>query len=137
MSADLAVQKAIRARLVGTPAVSSLVPAAAILDTNQRPAPNTCITLGEGQTLPGEDIARKVQRVFMDLHVWKREPSLAGAKAIAGAVRTAIHAGRFTLDAGFHCGDCRVSNMRFMRDPDGETSHGIVTVETLVTEVTP
>lgn len=132
MSADLALQKAVRARLAATAAVTALVPAAAILDRHARPAPDPSIIMGEGQTVEGGDIARKMQRVYFDLHVWKKEPSTAGAKAIAGAIRTALHAGRLTLDTGFHCGDCRVSSMRFLRDPDGETSHGIVTVETLI-----
>lgn len=134
MTADLAVHKALRARLCGTPAVTALVPAGAILDVNQRPTPATCIILGEGQTLPGNDIARQVQSVFLDLHCWKKETGTAGVKAIAGAVRAAIHSGRLDLGPGLHCGDCHVTNMRFLRDPDGESSHAVVTVETLVSE---
>lgn len=137
MSGDLAVQKALRARLVSTAAVTALVPAAAILDRHARPAPDPSVILGEGQTLEGDDIARQVQRVVLDLHVWKKEPSLAGVKAIAGAVRAALHSGRLALDAGFHCGDCRVTHMRFLRDPDGETAHAVVTAEVLVSEVAP
>ncbi|ALK09503.1 DUF3168 domain-containing protein [Blastochloris viridis] len=135
MSADLALQKAIRARLTNSTEIVGLVPAASILDRHARPAPDPSIILGEGQTLEGDDLARLQQRVVLDLHVWKKEPSLAGVKAIAGAVRTALHSGRLALDAGFHCGDCRVSHMRFLRDQDGETSHAVVTVEALVSEV--
>lgn len=135
MSADLAVQKALRARLVSTAAVTALVPAASILDRHARPAPDPSIILGEGQTIEGDDLARLQQRVVLDLHAWKKEPSLAGVKAIAGAVRAALHSGRLVLDAGFHCGDLRVSHMRYLRDPDGETSHAVVTVEALVSEV--
>lgn len=136
MSADLAVQKAIRDRLVAMAAVTALVPAAAILDRHARPAPDPSIIIGEGQTLEGGDIARRVQRVVLDLHVWKREPGLAGVKAIAGAIRAAINSAnwRLFLDAPWHCGDCRVTHMRYLRDPDGETAHGVVTVETLVAE---
>lgn len=137
MSADLAVQKAIRARLVAAPAVTALVPAASILDRHSRPAPDPSIVIGEGQTLEGGDIARRVQRVVMNLHIWKKESSLAGVKAIAGATRAALQDAslRLSLDALYHCGDCRVSAMRYLRDPDGETSHAVVTVETLVSEV--
>lgn len=135
MSADLAVQKAIRARLISANSVLLLVPAASILDRNARPAPDPSIILGEGQAIEGDDIGRRQQRVVMDLHVWKKEPGLAGVKAIAGAVRAALHIGRISSDVGYHFADCRVSSMRFLRDPDGETAHGIVTVETLVSEV--
>lgn len=136
MSVSLAVQKAIRTRLVGTAAVTTLVPAASILDRNQRPAPDPSIILGEDQVIdPGISINRNVVEVHSTLHIWKTEPSLAGVKAIAGAVWKALKAGRLVLDAGYECGDCRVNDVRFLRDPDGETSHGVVTVQTLVSEV--
>ena len=135
MSAAIAVQKAIRARLIGASAVTALVPATSILDRHARPAPDPSIILGEDQTVQGEGLARDMVRVFSTLHLWKREPSLEGVKAIAGTIRTAIHAGRLDLETGFQCGDCFVSSSRFMRDPDGETSHGVVTVETMVSEV--
>jgi len=134
MSADLAVQKALRARLVGNSAVTALVPAMSILDRNARPAPDPSIVIGEGQTLPAAGIARDVQRVVLDMHCWRKEPSTAGTKAIAGAVRAALHANRLASDGKFHFGDCRISAMRYLRDPDGETSHAVVTVEVLVAE---
>lgn len=135
MSADLAVQKAIRARLVATSAVTALVPASSIfLDRNQRPAPDLSLVIADGQILEGNDLHRNTLRVVFDVHVWKKETGLAGARAIVGAVRSALHDERLTLDPGFHCVDCRVSSMRFLRDPDGETAHGIVTVDSLVRE---
>lgn len=137
MSANLAVQKAVRARLAGAAAVTALVPAAAILDRHARPAPDPSIIIGEGQTLAGDDIARRTQRLVLDLHCWRKEQSLTGVKAIAAAVRTALHAGRLTLDGGYHCGDCAVTATRYLRDPDGETAHAVVTVEILVAEIAP
>ncbi len=134
MSVDHAVQTAIRARLIATPAVTALVPAASILDRNARPAPDPSIILGEGQSVDEGRIDRKVQRVFATLHVWKKEPGLAGVKQIAGAIRTSIQSARLDL-AGYHCGDSLVPAMRFLRDPDGETAHGVVTVEAVVSEV--
>lgn len=134
MSADLALQKAIRARLIATGAVTALVPAGSILDVNQRPAPSPSIIIGEGQTIEGRRIDRRDQRVILDLHVWKKEAGLTGVKAIAGAIRAAVR-GKFPHTGGFHIADCRVSSARFLRDPDGETAHAVVTVEALVCEV--
>lgn len=133
MSADHAVQTAIRARLTAKLAVTSLVPATSILDRNARPAPSPSIIIGEGQSIDEGRMDRKAQRVFSTLHIWKKEPGLVGVKDIAGAIRSAIHSGRLAI-TGYQCGDCRVSSARFMRDPDGETAHGVVTVETLVRE---
>jgi hypothetical protein len=132
----LAVQKAIRARLTGASAVVALVSASSILDRNERPAPSPSIILGEDQVIDtGTMIDRSVVRVHSTIHIWKEEQGLTGVKAIAGAVWKAIKTGRLALDSGLVCGDCRVNDTRFIRDPDGVTSHGIVTVETLVREV--
>lgn len=132
MSANLALQKAIRARLVATSAVTDLVPPPNILDRHARPAPDPSIVLGEDQALEGDDLARNQENIISTIHLWKKELSTVGVKAIAGALRDAIHSGRLQLEAGFHCADCHVSSMRFLRDPDGETSHGIVTLDSLM-----
>lgn len=133
MSAVIATQKALRARLVGTAAVTNLVPADSILDVNERPAPDPSIIMGEGQTVDeGTDLQRRRERVFLDLHVWKKEPSTAGVKAIAGAIGDALRLNRLVLETGFHCVDILVNGARFLRDPDGVTSHAVVTVESLV-----
>ncbi|MBL4918972.1 DUF3168 domain-containing protein [Szabonella alba] len=138
MSAELSVQEALRARLVASPGVTGLVSASAILDANQRPAPSPSIMLGESQAVDeGDSLRRDRQRVWHTLHVWERAPSLEGVKRICGAIRAAVQSGRLDLGPGFHCADWRVSSMRQMRDRDGETSHGVVTVEVLVQEVAP
>lgn len=134
MSADLAVQRAVRARLVATAELVALVPALSILDVNQRPAPVPSIIIGEGQTLEGDRTDRRDQRIVLGLHVWKKEPGLRGVKEIAGAIRKAILSARLADTDGYQFGDCRVPSMRFLRDPDGETSHAVVTVETLACE---
>jgi hypothetical protein len=135
MSASLAVQKAIRARLVGSVTVTSQVPAVHIVDSHGSPAPDPAIILGEDQEVEGERLARDTVLVFSTLHIWKKEPSLAGVKAIAASIRSAVAGLRGAVTDGFHIGDSYVSSSRFLRDPDGVTSHGVVTVETLVSGV--
>lgn len=130
----LELQKALRARLATSPGVTALVPEGNILDRNARPAPDPSIVLGEDQIIEGDDIARHQLRIVSTIHVWKKEPSLAGVKDIGGRMRSAIHSARLEMGGGLHCSDCRVSSMRFLRDPDGETSHGVVTVESVVQE---
>ncbi|MDS9467945.1 DUF3168 domain-containing protein [Paracoccus sp. MBLB3053] len=132
MSVDLEVQKAIRARLT-TFGVG--VTPAQILDSNQRPSVLPAILLGDSQAVDEETSLRRTHtRVYHTLHVWKKEPSLEGVKVIAGNIRRAIHSARLTLAPGLHCADALVSSMRFLRDPDGEHSHGVVVVEVLVSE---
>ncbi|MFC0198885.1 DUF3168 domain-containing protein [Paracoccus rhizosphaerae] len=138
MTPELEVQKAIRDRLNSDATVNEWVPAGNILDTNQRPAPRPAIILGESQSVDeGADLKRTRTRIFHTLHIWVREPSLERSKAIAGAIRAAVRLGRLALPEGLHCADLLVSSQRFLRDPDGEHSHGVVTLEILITEAQP
>lgn len=129
MDVETAVQKAIRGRLVAAPDLLALVPAGNILDTNKAPAPRPSIIMGESQAVDeGADLGRRLH-VWHTLHLWVTEPSTAKVKAIAGAIRGAILSGHLDLGVGWHCASAFVASQRFMRDPDGETSHGVVTVE--------
>jgi hypothetical protein len=136
MSPELALQKAIRNRLISEPVVTDLVPAASILDRNERPAPSPSIILGEATARDdGDTIARSRVTVFADLHIWKREPSLEGVKAISGAIRAAMVVRNSDDREGFHIADWRIATTRFLRDPDGETSHGVMTIQAVVEEL--
>jgi hypothetical protein len=136
MSPELALQKAIRSRLVATAAVTVLVPTASILDRNERPAPSPSIIIGEGQAInDGDSISRSLTRVYLDLHVWQKETSTVGAKTITGAIRAALKYGSWPEVDGFHIADCYTQSARFMRDPDGETSHAVVTISAKVLEL--
>ena len=136
MTPELALQAAIRQRLLAVNSLTDLVPANNILDRNQRPAPTPSIILGTAQGVDeGQDLDRRRVRVWHTVHVWTREPGLAQATAIAGAIRTALHGRRqdLIMASAFHLIDLRVADLRAMRDPDGETGHAVVTVEALVT----
>ncbi|SLN19971.1 hypothetical protein ROJ8625_00702 [Roseivivax jejudonensis] len=138
MSVDLAVQIAIRLRLAASTALTDLVPETSILDRNSTPAPRPSIVIGEAQIVDeGSSIARTRSRVYHTLHVWKTEPSREGVKQIMAAARHAIQSERLYLGDGLHCIDWRVSSMRAMSDPDGESSHGIMVVDCLAEEVAP
>lgn len=135
MGGDLALQKAIRGRLAADAGVLALVPATAILDRNERPVPVPSIVLGESVAVDeGDSIARRIVRVTHTLHVWQREAGLTGVKAIAAAVRSALHGSRLALDAGHWCADLFVESARYLRDPDGVTAHGVLAVSAVVRE---
>lgn len=135
MSAELALQGAVRARLIGYAGVVALVPAANILDRNEKPNPRPSVVIGEGQSVDENDsISRNRIRVYLDLHVWTEEPSTEISKRIVGAIRTAMKV-RPVLSAGHQLADCRIRQARFLRDPDGRTAHAVVTIDALVVEV--
>lgn len=133
MMVDIEVQKAIRARLLASADVVALVPAGAILDRHARPAPLPSIIIGESNGIdPGQSVGRMLSRVTHTLHVWQKEASFEGVKTICGAVHWALFAHRLAMPDPFHCVDCRVSGARYLRDPSGDLSHGVMTVEVLV-----
>ncbi|CAM1633488.1 DUF3168 domain-containing protein [Bartonella apis] len=135
---ELAIQKAIYKRLTTTSEVLSLVPLTNILDRNQLPKVDPLILIGNDQLVEdGSDVRRCIWRVFSTLDIWKVENGLTGSKAISGAIRQAIRNGKPELDTGYHCVDWYVSTTRFLRDPDGEHSHGVLTIESLVLERQP
>ncbi len=136
MGPDFALQKAVRARLAASAGVTGLVPAAAILDRHQRPAPRPGIVLGETTMAEDDGLDRTRHVITHDLHIWTREHSLEGAKRIGAAVIAALRAGRLDLSPDHHLADLRVLAVRYMRDPDGESSHGVVTLVARVGEVT-
>ncbi len=127
MEPSLDLQKAIRDRLTSLSVVTSLVPASAILDRNSRPEVFPCILIGEGHTVPDDGLARKRHQTFADLHLWKTEAGLVGVKQIAGAIRQALSDTILVTDH-FYVADAYIEQSRFLRDPDGVHSHGVMTV---------
>jgi hypothetical protein len=131
---SLDFQKGIRQRLIASSVVTSLVPAANIVDKNGRPEVFPCIIIGESQAVPGDMIARNDFVTHADLHIWLKEASLVGAKQVAAAIRQALSDRLYDLDA-HRVGDLYIESSRFTRDPDGLHSHGIVTLCARLIEV--
>jgi len=129
----LALQSAVRAALVADSAFTALIPAASILDMNQRPSVMPCLLIGEGQTLPGGDIARRNHDVYLDFHFWAIEPGTAFVKQAVGALRHTLADTVWSI-AGLAVGDAHITMARFMRDPDTIHSHAVVTLYCRVQE---
>lgn len=135
MSPDLALQKAVLDRLAGTPDVVDLVPAAAMIDGQALPARFPSILLGDGQVVREPvTLAARHRRVFATLHVWTK--TMIAAREIAGAVTAAVEHVPLVLEGGHHAVSVVVAGSRFLRDTDGETCHGVMTLDALV-EVAP
>lgn len=131
---SLPLQAAIRARLVASSAVTSIIPASAIVDRNATPALDHSIVIGEGQTVPDAGISRERHYVFTDLHIWRKEPGLVGSKQAVGAIRDALNDGPL-LVSGYHVADLHIASTRFLRDPGGQHSHAVLSLECRLVEV--
>lgn len=136
MGPDIAVQRAIRLRLVASSQVTALVPATSIVDRGATPFKSPSIILGESTLQPFQNFTTaRVTRVFHTMHVWAQGPSLEGVKDICREIVTAIRASRLDLGPGLHCVDWRIASGRALRDPNGETGHGVLTAEVVVEEI--
>ena len=123
--ASLAAQRLAVARMRAHVPLQSLVPDANIMDRNERPEIFPCIIVGEAQTI-GEDIdCSDLSQVYLTIHVWTKENTFTACKSICGEIRRALRRVSGTQN-GFNL-DFNFEDSRYLRDPSGEHSHGVVT----------
>ncbi|MCP2209452.1 DUF3168 domain-containing protein [Bradyrhizobium diazoefficiens] len=129
---SLALQKAIRARLIASPELMALVPADRVLDANGRPEIMPTVYIGEGQTT----FRRWDATSYATLHIWFQEPGLVQCKeavsAIVAVLRIDAQADGVLPIDGFTVHDMQATQTRYLRDPHGSYSHGIVSVVAIV-----
>jgi hypothetical protein len=85
-------------------------------------------------TSTGGDIARKMHEAVLDLHVWATEPGTVVSKQIAGAIRAALADTNWNA-LGLQVVDLHVVTSRFLRDPKGLQSHGIISLAAVAKEI--
>ncbi|MDO9125487.1 MAG: DUF3168 domain-containing protein [Parvibaculum sp.] len=129
MNADLALQKAIYARLEADEALAALV-GGRIHDNVPGDVDLPYLTLGDNDTRdwPGGTEHR------LSLHVFSRGGGRAEAKAIIGAVNAALHDAALTLE------EHALVNLRFLdattrRERDGETWRGTIRFRAVTEEI--
>jgi hypothetical protein len=89
------------------------------------------IVFGEGQVVREPlTLAARHRRTYATLHLWTK--SMPAARAIGGAVTAAVESAPLVLEDGHHAISTVVREVRFLRDPDGETAHGVLTVDCLL-----
>lgn len=128
----LALQTAVRARLLASPALTALVDGDAILDRHRRPEGERQIIIGEGIALYADSHDSFHHTVTLDLHIWTREPGFTLAKEIAFAAREALR--NAPWEAGGYVVHGATVSARFLRDPGGEFSHAVLSLDTYMKE---
>lgn len=71
------------------------------------------------------------EEVFTDIHVWSRAVGMVEAKRIAAAVKRVLDGTDLDLGNGAALVDIRFQDARFLRDPDGLTTHAVITFAAL------
>jgi Protein of unknown function (DUF3168) len=131
----VALQRAIVQALLADSAVAALV-AKGVYDTVPRDsdgspsAPFPYVTFGETQTIPELSECTDAAETFVTLHTWSRKVGFGEVKALSAAVITALHDQPLTLASGA-IQSLLMQDSRTLRDPDGITSHGVITFQIL------
>lgn len=120
--------------LTGTPAIMAL--ANGVYDKiPTAPFGTKTAYISFGPTDSSEDDADCIsgQTVTMQIDVWSRAVGSLEAKTLTDLVRRALH--RKSLELSDNAlADTNVEATRVFRDPDGITTHGVVTVTALIEE---
>ena len=90
------------------------------------------VQIAEGQTLDDGAECIDAVEVYLDLHVWSRAIGAVECRSLVGRIRTALHSAPLALQGPWRLVDLRHDSTRFMNDPDGITSHAVVTFRALM-----
>jgi len=126
------LQRAIYQALIGSPALAAAMGGSVRAYDRVPPVPVfPYITISDSQTLDAGDTCEPDRfEVFVDLHVWSRAVGMIEAKTISGIVRGIILsmvAVNFWLLSAVE-----FQTMRHMPDPDGLTTHSVLTFRFLL-----
>jgi Protein of unknown function (DUF3168) len=129
MSVSVAIQELIVFLLRSDPEVTAA--GAGVYDSVPKSATYPYIHVGESDFMADDAECVEAGVETFQLHIWTLEHGkLASCRALTGAVRVALHGATDVTQAldPHALVSMRVGLARVMRDPDGETSHGVVQV---------
>ena len=131
-SPTLAIQGAINSRLRSqVTAVSNRV-----YDAVPQSVSFPYIAFGEIQRVEDGAECIAADEVFVTLHVWSRAVGSVETHQICNAAISALHEWTPDLsDSDLDCIEMMHRDTRVMRDPDGITTHGILTFRALVDQL--
>lgn len=132
MSAASELQKAVFAALVADAAVGALI-GDRIYDAMPSDGQYPCVTFGSSQEITDDADCIDGEEHFLQLDVWTRaQGRMKPCKDIVAAVKAALHDQDLTLPDPYAMAFIRVVDTQTMRDADGITAHGVVSVQAMV-----
>lgn len=87
--------------------------------------------IGQEQIIDDGNTCDDGWEVFTDVHVWSRAVGFPEAKGLIAAAVPRLCS--ITLITGFTVIAAEIANTRVFRDPDGLTSHGVISVRFVIT----
>jgi hypothetical protein len=127
--ASLPLQAAIVSRLRNDAAVSAIV-AGRVYDLVKPDTSFPYVSIGDDQVVGERAECYDGCEVNVPIHAWSRAVGFPELKRLTAAIQTSLLAPPLTL-TGFRLVDAEITETRHLRDPDGATSHGILTLRVL------
>lgn len=122
-----AMQRAVFARLKAYGPLNGV----GVYDAVQPTAGFPYVTIFDVQSVEDGDDCHDGDEISFDVHVWSRVVGSVQAKGIAGHVRKALHDFDLPLGEDHALVDLKFTDLRVFRDPDGVTTHGVVSFRAL------
>ena len=126
-SPSLELQGAIVARLKAWAGLSGTVNGR-VYDAVPAGAAFPYITVGEGDETSDDADCIDGFEISLDIDIWSRANGYPEAKRISDEIRNAINSADLALPTNALV-EFRHRQTRFLRDPDGKTSHAVMTFE--------
>jgi hypothetical protein len=127
---SLELQKAIVAALKADPDVAAII-AGRIYDAVPGNATKPYLSFGPFQLLPEHGSCLDGGEAIITLDAWAAGPDTVEVKRLGTAVAAALDLAPIVLDAPQRLVEISVEQTQYMRDPDGITAHGVITVHAL------
>ncbi|WP_454914985.1 DUF3168 domain-containing protein [Xanthobacter sediminis] len=89
------------------------------------------VAIGEAQTVDDGAACLDAAECFVTLHVWSRVKGAVEARRITSAVAAALDDAAFDLSPDHVLVEIASTGARTFLDPDGLTTHGVVTIRAL------
>lgn len=130
-------QQALFSLLTGSSALADLV-GTRIYDDAPQSVTFPWLEIGDGQIVPDDTSASDDSSPevtgdsgvsdFYDLHIWSRYAGKKEIRQISDVLHSLLHEANLTIE-GRASALCWIRSERFLRDPDGQTRHSVVSIE--------
>jgi len=124
-----ALQAAIKARLNADAQITSLV-ADRIFDRVPNVPQYPFITFGDTQILPETGEGTDGVEAFVTIHTWERFKGFDNVKSIGKLIIALLHDADLSVSENVLL-SILLQSAHYLRDPDGLTSHGVLTFQIL------
>lgn len=126
-SAD--IQAAIAALLLADPDIKALVKDR-VFDRIENVPELPYITIGEAQVIPELAECTDAAESRITIHTWSRFKTFKAVKSLGKIIIRLLHDGDLAISDG-NVQSMLLESARYLRDPDGLTSHGVLTFSLL------